>query len=89
MSPSVEFAASLERAQPIQLFQLEKQAVRNLCARLAQEYIKDDFNKSMELIPRMNDEDNESQVRFKADQDGRIEAMLWCTGENQNDLKII
>lgn len=67
--------------------QVRKQAVRNLCARLAQEDIKDDMKKTIELLRKMHEEDSKLQVRFKTDANGRIEAMLWSTGKNQSDFE--
>lgn len=64
---------------------IRKQSVRNLCARMAQEDIHDDMKKTLELLGKMKQEDHALDVRFKTDEGGRIEAMIWCTGKNKRD----
>ncbi|KAG0540465.1 hypothetical protein BDA96_03G411500 [Sorghum bicolor] len=66
---------------------VRKQVVRNLCAKLAQEDIKDDIGKTMQVLESMKREDKDMQVRFQKDDEGRITTMLWCTGKNQVDYK--
>lgn len=66
---------------------IRKQAVRNLCARIVQEDIRDDVQKTMELLNRMAKEDKDMKIMFQKDEDGRITNMLWCTGKNQLDYK--
>lgn len=52
---------------------IRKQSVKNLCARMAQEDIQDDMKKTMELLGKMKEEDPDLEVRFKTDDEGRIE----------------
>jgi hypothetical protein len=66
---------------------IRKQSVKNLCARMAQEDIQDDMKKTMELLGKMKEGDPDLEVRFKTDREGRIEAMIWCTGKNQRDFR--
>jgi hypothetical protein len=66
---------------------VRKQAVKNLCAKLAQEDIKDNIGKTMQVLESMKREDKDMQVRFQKDDEGRITTMLWCTGKNQVDYK--
>jgi hypothetical protein len=79
---SIIGVSSADSALPIR-----KQAVRNLCARLAQDGIKEDIKKTMELLEQMSRDDNDMKVRFQNDADGRILNMLWCTGKNQQDYE--
>ena len=55
---------------------VRKQVVRNLCAKLAQEDIKDDIGKTMQVLESMKREDKDMQVRFQKDDEGRITTML-------------
>lgn len=64
-----------------------KQAVRNLCARIAQEDIKDDMKKTLQLLQKMKEEDKDMKVCFQKDEEGTITSMLWCTDKNQIDYK--
>lgn len=59
---------------------IRKQAVKNLCSRIAQEDFCDDMQKTMALLTKMK-EDNRLEVRFRTDEQGTIESMLWCTGK--------
>jgi hypothetical protein len=67
---------------------IRKQAIKNLCSKMAQEDIRDDMKKTMELLNRMQEEDSELEVRIRTDEDGTIESMLWCTGKNKRDYKL-
>jgi hypothetical protein len=64
---------------------IRKEAVRSLCARLAQENIKDDIAKTLTLLQDMKRNDVCMEVRFAVDDDGKIKSMLWCTGKNRTD----
>jgi len=79
---SIIGVSSADSALPIR-----KQAVRNLCARLAQDDIKEDIKKTMELLEQMSRYNNDMKVRFQNDADGRILNMLWCTRKNQQDYE--
>lgn len=79
---SIIGVTSADSAVPIR-----KEAVRKLCAKIAQEDIKDDIGKTMELLEKMKNEDKDMQVRFQNSEDGKILNMLWCTGKNQIDYK--
>lgn len=41
----------------------------------------------MELLGKMKEEDPDLEVRFKMDDEGRIESMIGCTGKSQRDYK--
>lgn len=64
---------------------IRRESVRSLCARLAQENIRDDIGKTMKLLEEMRHRDPGMDVRFSIDQDGRIKSMLCCTGKNRSD----
>lgn len=66
---------------------LRKQMVKGLCARLAQQDIQDDMQKTMRLLEEMSTSDKDFQLRLRTDLEGRIESMLWCTGKNQRDYE--
>jgi hypothetical protein len=55
---------------------VRKEAVRSLCARIAQDNIKDDIGKTMNLLEQMKRSDVGMEVRFKVDDDGKIKSML-------------
>lgn len=65
---------------------IRKDAVRNLCTKLAQEDIKNDINKTTQLLETMQLEDEKMKVRFKKDEEGRITSMLWCMGKNRFNI---
>ena len=62
--------------------------VTSLCARLAQENIKDDIVKTLTLLQDLKRNDLFMEVRFAVDDDGRIKSMLWCTGKNRTDYAV-
>jgi hypothetical protein len=64
---------------------IRKEVVRTLCARLAQENIKDDIGKIMKLLNEMKEKDSEMAIKVQTDSEGRIKSMLWCTGKNRAD----
>ncbi|KAG0534153.1 hypothetical protein BDA96_04G254800 [Sorghum bicolor] len=64
---------------------IRKEAVRSLCARIAQDNIKDDIGKTMSLLDNMKTNDVGMEIRFKLDDDEKIKSMLWCTGKNRAD----
>lgn len=70
-------------ANPVQ--PIRKEAVRSLCARLAQESIKDDIGKTVRLIQEMKVSDVGMEVTFSVDDEGKITSLLWCTGKNRAD----
>jgi len=59
--------------------------VRTLCARLAQENIKDDIGKIMKLLNEMKEKDSEMAIKVQTDSEGRMKSMLWCIGKNRAD----
>lgn len=61
---------------------------RSLCARLAQENIKDDIVKTLTLLQDMKHNDLFMEVRFAVNDDGKIKSMLWCTGKNKTDYAV-
>lgn len=79
---SIIGVSSAGRTLPIQ-----KQAVRNLCAKIAQDDIKDDMQKTMDVLNKMGKDDKDMKIRFRKDAEGRITSMLWCTGKNQLDYR--
>lgn len=66
---------------------VRREVVRCVCARLAQENIKDDLNKTMQILDKMKETDRDMEVRFKLDAEGGIVRMLWCTGMNKSHYK--
>jgi hypothetical protein len=64
---------------------IRKQAIKTICARLAQDEIQNDMEKTIQLLQQMKHDDKELEVRIKTDNKGVIEAMLWCTGKNKKD----
>ncbi|KAL6591476.1 hypothetical protein ACP70R_049979 [Stipagrostis hirtigluma subsp. patula] len=64
---------------------LRKEVVRTLCAKVAQENIKDDIGKTIKLLDDMKSKDPSLQVRFQVDNEGRIKSMLWCSSKNRLD----
>jgi hypothetical protein len=64
---------------------IRKEAVRSLCARIAQESIKDDVGKTIHLLEEMKRNDVGMEIRFSVDDEGKIKSMLWCTGKNRAD----
>ncbi|CAD6228294.1 unnamed protein product [Miscanthus lutarioriparius] len=64
---------------------IRKEAVRSLCARIAQDNIKDDIGKTLGLLEQMKRNDVGMEISFKIDEDGKIKLMLWCTGKNRAD----
>jgi hypothetical protein len=65
---------------------ITKESVRSLCASIAQENIKDDIGKTIDLLEQMKNKDLGMEIRFKLDDDGKIKSMLWCTGKNRADF---
>ncbi|XP_066380798.1 protein FAR1-RELATED SEQUENCE 1-like [Miscanthus floridulus] len=59
---------------------IRKEAVRCLCARIAEDNISDDIGKTISLLEQMKLADVGMQISFKLDEDGKIKSMLWCTG---------
>jgi hypothetical protein len=66
---------------------VRREVIRNVCARLAQENIRDDLEKTIKILDQMKETDREMEVRFKVDEEGRIVRMLWCTGKNKTRYK--
>jgi hypothetical protein len=64
---------------------IRREAVRSLCARLAQENIKDDIGKTVKLLQEMKRSDVGMDITFAVDDDGKITSLLWCTGKNRSD----
>lgn len=64
---------------------IQKEAVRSVCARLAQDNIKDDIGKTQ---AEMKIKDPDMEIRYKVDAEGRINSMLWCTGRNRHDYNL-
>lgn len=69
-----------DAAQPVR-----REAVRYLCARIAQENIKDDIGKTLSLLEKMKKDDVGMEVSISVDDEGKIKSMLWCTGKNRAD----
>ncbi|TVU33295.1 hypothetical protein EJB05_25105, partial [Eragrostis curvula] len=66
---------------------IRKEVVRSVCAKLAQENIKDDIGKTQQLLEEMKTKDPLMDMRLKVDKEGRIKSMLWSTGKNMLDYK--
>lgn len=66
---------------------VRREVIRSVCARLAQDNIKDDLSRTMGLLDRMKEADPEMDVRFKLDGSGTIKHMLWCTGKSKESYK--
>ena len=66
---------------------VRREVIRSVCAKLAQENIRDDQAKTMKLLEKMKESDVEMDVRFKLDSDWRIMRMLWRTGRNKERYK--
>ena len=66
---------------------LRKETVRNVCAKLSQENMRNDLGKTIELLQQMKDADLGMSVKFRVDTDGRLQSMLWCTGKNKSDYE--
>ncbi|WVZ83495.1 hypothetical protein U9M48_030637 [Paspalum notatum var. saurae] len=64
---------------------LRREVVQSVCAKLAQDDIKDDIGKTISLLQDMRCSDPLMDVRFRLGDGGEVEAMLWCTGKNKND----
>lgn len=67
---------------------IRKEVVRSICAKLAQDNIKDDICKTQALLQEMKAKDPAMEVRYKVDSEGRIKSMLWCTGRNRSDYNL-
>ncbi|TVU49926.1 hypothetical protein EJB05_01270, partial [Eragrostis curvula] len=65
---------------------IRKEVVRSVCAKLAQDSIKDDIGKTQALLDDMKSNDSAMEVRFNVDAEGSIKSMLWCTGKNRDDF---
>ena len=64
---------------------MRKESVRSICAKMAQENMRDDIGKTLKLLDTMKETDPGLEVRFQLDEDGRLKSMLWCTGKNRID----
>lgn len=64
---------------------LRKQSIKNLCAKLAQEEIKDDIKKTLDMLHKMKTSDSNMEVKILKNKQGQIESMLWCIGKNKQD----
>lgn len=64
---------------------IRREVVRSLCARLAQENIKDDIGKTVSLLQEMKRADVGMEITFCVDGDGKITSLMWCTGKNRSD----
>jgi hypothetical protein len=64
---------------------LRKEIVRSVCAKLAQENMRNDLGKTLDILQKMRERDPEMVVRFQVDSEGRLQSMLWCTGRNKRD----
>lgn len=64
---------------------MRKESVRSICAKLAQENMRDDIGKTLRLLDKMKETDPGLEVRFQIDSGGRLKMMLWCTGKNRLD----
>lgn len=64
---------------------IRKEEVRSLCARIAQDSIKDDIGKTISILEDMKRTNVGMEISFKLDDDGKIKCMLWCTGKNRAD----
>ena len=64
---------------------MRKESVRSICAKLAQENMRDDIGKTLRLLDKMKETDPGLEVRFQIDSGGRLKTMLWCTGKNRLD----
>jgi hypothetical protein len=63
---------------------VRREVVRYVCAWQAQENIRDNLRKTMQILDTMKESDSEMEVRFKMDGEGRIVRMLWCTWRNKS-----
>lgn len=61
---------------------LRREAVRSICSKFAQEELRDDIGKTLNLLDEMKSSDPLMQVCFQLDAERRIKSMLWCTGKN-------
>ena len=66
---------------------LRKETVRSVCAKIAQENMREDLGKTMQILEDMRARDNELSVKFKIDSEGKLTSMLWWTGKNKEDYK--
>ncbi|KAL6593299.1 hypothetical protein ACP70R_049052 [Stipagrostis hirtigluma subsp. patula] len=57
-----------------------RQSIRSLCARLTQESIEGDMDKTMELFRSMKMEDPGLVVRMQVDDEQRVKSLFWCHG---------
>jgi len=64
---------------------IRKQTVRNVCAKLSQDNMRNDLAKTVELLQVMNSKDPRMVVKFKCDDEGTLQTMVWCTGKNRED----
>ena len=66
---------------------LRKETIRSVCAKIAQENMREDLGKTMQILEDMRARDNELSVKFKIDSEGKLTSMLWWTGKNKEDYK--
>ncbi|CAN6191154.1 unnamed protein product [Urochloa humidicola] len=56
-----------------------------MCAKVSHENMKSDLAKTLNLLNEMKKDDPALEVRFRVDDEGRLNSMLWCTGKNRLD----
>lgn len=62
-----------------------RQALRSMRAKLAQESINDDMNKTVRLLQELATKDPNFAVRLDIDEESRVKSVLWCNGKNRID----
>ncbi|CAL5021319.1 unnamed protein product [Urochloa decumbens] len=67
------------------LTSIRKESVKSLCAKISRENMIDDMGKTLRLLEDMKRTDQAFEVRFKLDEKGTLNSMLWCTGKNRLD----
>ena len=65
--------------------EFRKGTVKSLCARLAQEKLKDDIGKTVAVLEQLKMTDPTLFVALDVDSEGIITNMLWCSSKNKVD----
>jgi hypothetical protein len=66
---------------------IEERNNQKCLPKIAQENMREDLGRTMQILHDMRAKDNRMTVKFKLDKEGKLTSMLWSTGKNKDDYE--
>lgn len=65
------------------MYHSRKEQMLNLCGKISREQAEDDVRKTVELFQELCSKDPRFTYQVQADKEGRINTLMWATGNSR------